>query len=78
VSLDFKSNYRNRRGAYCAVTKKALPEVGETIKVVVGLFQDIEGTVAEVKPQEGKVRVPISLFGRAYPLELDLVQTEKT
>ena len=60
------------------MAKKALPEVGETIKVVDGPFQDFEGTVVEVKPHEGKVRVPISLFGRAYPLELDLVQTEKT
>lgn len=59
------------------MANKALPEVGETIKVVDGPFQDFQGTVAEVKPQEGKVRVLISLFGRAYPLELDLVQTEK-
>jgi transcriptional antiterminator NusG len=52
--------------------------VGESVKVVDGPFQDFEGTVAEVKPQEGKVRVLISLFGRAYSLELDLVQAEKT
>jgi transcription antitermination factor NusG len=31
-----------------------------------------------VKPQDGKVRVLISLFGRAYPLELDLAQVEKS
>ena len=54
-----------------------LPQVGEAIKVVDGPFQDFEGTVAEVKPQEGKLRVLISLFGRAYPLELDLVQVEQ-
>ena len=60
------------------MAKKALPEVGEAVKVVDGPFQDFEGIVQEVKPQEGKVRVLISLFGRAYPLELDLVQAEKT
>ena len=45
---------------------------------IYGTFHRFEGTVADVKPQEGKVRVLISLFGRAYPLDLDLVQTEKT
>jgi transcription antitermination factor NusG len=38
------------------VTKKALAEVGETIEVLDGPFQDFEGTVAELKPREGKVR----------------------
>jgi len=52
--------------------------VGEAVKVVDGAFQDFEGTVAEVKPQEGKLRVLISLSGRAYPLELDLIQVEKS
>ena len=52
--------------------------MGEAVKVVDGAFQDFEGTVAEVKPQEGKLRVLISLFGRAYPLELDLIQVEKS
>jgi transcriptional antiterminator NusG len=52
--------------------------VGEAVRVVDGPFQDFEGTVAEVKPQERKLRILISLFGRAYPLELDLVQVEKS
>ena len=60
------------------MVKKAPLEVGEAVKVVDGPFQDFEGTVAEVKPQEGKLRVLISLFGRAYPLELDLIQVEKS
>jgi transcription termination/antitermination protein NusG len=60
------------------MVKKALPEIGEAVRVVDGPFQDFEGTVAEVKPQEGKLRVLISLFGRAYPLELDAVQVEKS
>jgi len=60
------------------MAEKAVPQVGEAVKVVDGAFQDFEGTVAEVKPQEGKLRVLISLFGRAYPLELDLIQVEKS
>jgi transcriptional antiterminator NusG len=56
---------------------KVLFEVGEAIKVIDGPFQDFNGTVEEVKPEKGKVRVLISIFGRATPVELDFVQVEK-
>lgn len=57
---------------------KVLFEVGEAIKVVDGPFQDFNGTVEEVRPEKGKVRVLISIFGRATPVELDFVQVEKS
>ncbi len=57
---------------------KVLFEVGESIKVVDGPFQDFNGTVEEVRPEKGKVRVLISIFGRATPVELDFVQVEKS
>ncbi|HYB91929.1 MAG TPA: transcription termination/antitermination protein NusG [Candidatus Binataceae bacterium] len=57
---------------------KVLFEVGEAIKVIDGPFQDFNGTVEEVKPEKGKVRVLISIFGRATPVELDFVQVEKS
>ncbi len=50
---------------------------GETIKVIDGPFTDFNGTVDEVKPDKGKVRVRISIFGRATPVELDFVQVER-
>ena len=52
-------------------------ETGEGVKVVDGPFQDFTGVVEEVKPDKGKLRVLISIFGRATPVELDLVQVEK-
>lgn len=56
---------------------KVLFETGESVKVVDGPFQDFNGTVEEVKPDKGKLRVLISIFGRATPVELDFVQVEK-
>ncbi len=56
---------------------KVLFETGESVKVIDGPFQDFNGTVEEVKPEKGKLRVLISIFGRATPVELDFVQVEK-
>ena len=56
---------------------KVLFESGEYVKVVDGPFQDFNGVVEEVKPDKGKLRVLISIFGRATPVELDFVQVEK-
>jgi len=56
---------------------KVLFEAGEGVKVIDGPFQDFTGVVEEVKPEKGKLRVLISIFGRATPVELDLVQVEK-
>ncbi|MCL4149318.1 UNVERIFIED_CONTAM: hypothetical protein GTU68_019660 [Idotea baltica] len=52
-------------------------EEGDSIKVVDGPFAEFNGTVDEVKPDKGKLRVLISIFGRNTPVELDFVQVEK-
>jgi transcription termination/antitermination protein NusG len=52
-------------------------EQGETVKVIDGPFAEFNGTVEEVKPEKGKVKVLISIFGRATPVELDFMQVEK-
>ena len=52
-------------------------EQGDTVKVVDGPFSDFNGTVDDVKPDKGKLRVLISIFGRNTPVELDFFQVEK-
>jgi transcriptional antiterminator NusG len=56
---------------------KVLFESGESVKVIDGPFQDFSGVVEDVKPEKGKLRVLISIFGRATPVELDFVQVER-
>ena len=48
--------------------------VGDTDKIVEGAFYDCDGTIQEVRPSEEKVRVAISIFGRAETIELDFSQ----
>jgi len=47
---------------------------GQVVEVTEGPFSDFSGTVEEVFPDKGKVRVQVSLFGRPTSVELDYTQ----
>ncbi len=51
--------------------------VGEHVKVVDGPFTDFTGVVDEVNAERGKLKVMVSIFGRATPVELDFLQVNK-
>lgn len=53
-------------------------EQGDHVRVTDGAFANFTGTIEEVKPDKQKVRVLVSIFGRATPVELDYGQVEKT
>ena len=52
-------------------------EQGDQVRVIDGPFNNFQGIVDEVKPDKEKLRVLITIFGRATPVELDFIQVNK-
>lgn len=56
---------------------KTLWSVGELVRIKDGPFTDFNGAIEDVNYDKSKVRVAVTIFGRATPVELDFAQVEK-
>jgi len=72
------NNIRYRMGL---LEKKPKPgvafEVGETVRISSGPFTNFQGEIIEVNPQQQRLKVLVSIFGRETPVELEYVNVEK-
>jgi transcriptional antiterminator NusG len=53
-------------------------EKGEAVRIIDGPFANFQGKVDEINPERNTLRVLVTIFGRATPVELDFLQVEKT
>jgi transcriptional antiterminator NusG len=51
--------------------------VGEQVKIIEGPFESFTGAIEEVNAEKAKLKVMVGIFGRATPVEVDMLQVEK-
>lgn len=52
-------------------------KVGEVVNIIDGPFKGFDGSVSEVDPVKGKLKVLVNMFGRETPVELDSLQVKR-
>jgi len=68
------------RTPHLSATFARLPlsfEKNENVRIIDGPFSNFSGKIDEVNPERNTLRVLVTIFGRATPVELDFLQVEK-
>jgi len=53
---------------------KIMFEIGETVRIKDGAFENFEGTIEEIDSERGKLKLMVMIFGRSTPVELEFWQ----
>jgi transcriptional antiterminator NusG len=64
-------------GAVAPTAPKEMYQKGDRVRVIDGPFNNFVGTVEDVNPAHGRLRVMVSIFGRSTPVELEFLQVER-
>ncbi len=64
-------------GAKEQVRPKIDFEVGETVRIKDGAFENFEGAIEEIDHERGKLKILVAIFGRSTPVELEFWQVER-
>lgn len=51
--------------------------ISEVVSITDGPFKGFDGTISEIDPQKGKLKVLVNMFGRDTPVELDSLQVKR-
>jgi transcription termination/antitermination protein NusG len=52
-------------------------EVDDVVRIISGPFADFNGTISDINPEQGKLRVLVNIFDRETPVELSFDQVAK-
>ncbi|MCP3966016.1 MAG: transcription termination/antitermination factor NusG [Lentisphaerae bacterium] len=59
------------------VRPKIMFDIGETVRIKDGAFENFEGVIEEIDNERGKLKLMVSIFGRSTPVELEFWQVER-
>lgn len=58
-------------------TPKVIFDKGESVRIIEGPFTNFNGTIDDINPEKGKLKVSVMIFGRPTPVELEYWQVER-
>ena len=78
LSLSEVSDLLRQSRGEAEVKPKIAFEIGETVRIKDGAFENFEGVIQEIDNERGKLRLLVSIFGRSTPVELEFWKVDRS